>query len=153
MSWLNTKVPPLVVLGLVALAMIVLAPGFPRLDAAPLVRGIIALAMFGGGVAMVVTAIRTFRRAKTTANPIHLDAASALVTNGIFAYSRNPMYAGMALFLIALAVALASPMALVGVAVFVGYITQFQIRPEEAMLRAKFGEAYSHYCGAVRRWV
>ncbi len=153
MAWLNTKVPPLVVLGLVALAMIVLAPGFPRLDAAPLVRGIIALAMFGGGVAMVVTAIRTFRRAKTTANPFHLDAASALVTHGIFAYSRNPMYAGMALFLIALAVGLASPAALVGVAVFVGYITQFQIRPEEAMLRAKFGEAYARYCAAVRRWV
>lgn len=153
MSWLNTKVPPLVVLGLVALAMIFLAPQFPRPDIAPFPRGMIALVIFGGGLAIIVTAIRTFRRAKTTVNPIHLDAASALVTHGIFAYSRNPMYAGMALFLIALAVALASPAALVGVVFFVGYITQFQIRPEEAVLRAKFGEAYARYCGAVRRWV
>lgn len=153
MSWLNTKLPPLLVLALVALAMIVLAPRFPRLDTAPLARGIIALVIFGGGLAIIVIAIRTFRRAKTTVNPIHLDTASALVTHGIFAYSRNPMYAGMALFLIALAVALASPVALVGVAVFVGYITQFQIRPEEAMLRAKFGDAYARYCAAVRRWI
>ncbi len=153
MSWLNTKLPPLVLLGLLVLAMIFLAPLFPRLAIAPLTRWLVALVLFGAGAMIVATAMRTLRRAKTTVHPIHLDQASALVTHGIFAYSRNPIYLGMALFLIALAVALASPMALVGAVFFVGYITLFQIRPEEAMLREKFGEAYARYCATVRRWV
>ena len=76
-----------------------------------------------------------------------------MVTNGIYGFTRNPMYLGLALILLGLAVFLASPWALLGPVGFVAFITRFQIRPEERALQARFGAAYTAYCARVRRWV
>lgn len=94
-----------------------------------------------------------FRRANTTVNPLKPQAASSLVTAGIYRYTRNPMYLGLLFLLVAWAVLLSSPFALLGPVAFVTYISRFQIVPEERVLAALFGAEYAAYQAGVRRWL
>ena len=94
-----------------------------------------------------------FRRNKTTINPVDLESASALVTSGVFRFSRNPMYVGFTAMLVGWAVCLAAPWALVGPVAFVLFTNRFQIIPEERVMREKFGQAYDDYQAQVRRWI
>ena len=82
-----------------------------------------------------------------------LERASTLVTDGVFRFSRNPMYVGFAAALVGWAVCLAAPWTLLGPVAFVLYTNRFQVLPEERMMRAKFGGAYDEYRARVRRWV
>ncbi|AEJ04528.1 hypothetical protein PSTAB_1247 [Stutzerimonas stutzeri] len=79
--------------------------------------------------------------------------ASVLVESGIYQYSRNPMYLGFAIILAAWALALGSPLTLLGVVAFVLYMNRFQIAPEEWALEALFGESFVRYRARVRRWI
>lgn len=79
--------------------------------------------------------------------------ASALVTDGPYRYSRNPMYLGMALLVLGFALALGSVGALLGVPVFMLAVQWLFILPEERRLEGLFGEAYRGYCRRVRRWL
>jgi protein-S-isoprenylcysteine O-methyltransferase Ste14 len=99
------------------------------------------------------SAIRAFRRANTTVNPVHVERASALVTSGRFARTRNPMYVAMALLLAAWAAWLCQPAPLLGPLVFVLFIARFQIIPEERALAAIFGADYAAYKNRVPRWL
>lgn len=63
------------------------------------------------------------------------------------------MYLGMALQVTAVGFWLAHPLALIGPAAFVAYITRFQILPEERAILARFGEPYARYLETVRRWL
>jgi protein-S-isoprenylcysteine O-methyltransferase Ste14 len=105
-----------------------------------------------GGISAVL-GFRAFGRAKTTVNPIKIQEASALVTTGIYRYTRNPMYLGLTLLLLGWAVYLSAPWAVLGPAAFVLFITRFQIIPEERILEAKFGAAYTGYRQQVGRWL
>lgn len=62
------------------------------------------------------------------------------------------MYFGTLLMLIGVAVLLGSAFAAVFALTYVVYIDRFQIRPEERVLRERFGEAYVTYASGVRRW-
>jgi protein-S-isoprenylcysteine O-methyltransferase Ste14 len=76
-----------------------------------------------------------------------------LVTNGIFARLRHPIYTGMALFLAALAIGLGHYANLIaGVPLFAAG-SALRIREEERLLRAKFGSAYDSYAASVRRFI
>jgi protein-S-isoprenylcysteine O-methyltransferase Ste14 len=86
-------------------------------------------------------------------DPFHPEEASMLVTNGVFRYSRNPMYVSLLCVLIGWAIWLGSMLNLFLIAGFVSYITIFQIKPEEEVLKTLFGEAYEQYCSNVRRWM
>ncbi len=105
------------------------------------------------GVVLVTTSMLAFRRAKTTVDPFQPEETSHLVVDGVFRYSRNPMYVSLALVLIGWAVWLGSIFNLVVLALFISYITVFQIKPEEKVLRSLFGESYEQYCSNVRRWI
>lgn len=118
-----------------------------------LVRVMVACVLAAGGVAFGLAGSLAFRRAGTTVNPLRPARASQLVVAGVYRISRNPMYLGLLLGLIALTVYLAAPMALSGPVGFGGYIDRFQIRPEERALEAKFGGAYADYKRRVRRWL
>ena len=82
-----------------------------------------------------------------------VPVAAALVQGGPYRFTRNPMYLGMACVLLGACAWLANPLALLAVFVFVGYITRFQIMPEERALLGKFGGAYADYLRRVRRWL
>ena len=105
------------------------------------------------GVLIAVAGVWAFKQAKTTTNPVRPNAATSLVTSGIFRFTRNPMYLGLACLLITQAIYLSSPMSLIGVAGFIGYINQFQIKPEERAIGVIFGEEYVIYKSQVRRWL
>jgi protein-S-isoprenylcysteine O-methyltransferase Ste14 len=114
--------------------------------------GAVAVLLVFAGL-MAGRAIRAFARVGTTINPVNIDAASILVTSGVYRISRNPMYVGLTSVLAALGVGLASGWALVGPVLFVLFITRFQIIPEERVMQAKIGSGYSAYRDSVRRWL
>jgi protein-S-isoprenylcysteine O-methyltransferase Ste14 len=153
MSALEAKIPPPIVALIIAVAMWFLPGGLPHVDLPESARlytaGLIAIA----ALSFMIPAIASFRKAQTTINPIKPEQASALVTNGVFGITRNPMYVGLSLVLIAYAVFLSSLPALAGPIAFVAYISRFQIAPEERALEAKFGAAYADYKRRVRRWL
>ncbi|MBA3949919.1 MAG: isoprenylcysteine carboxylmethyltransferase family protein [Acidobacteria bacterium] len=114
---------------------------------------VMAIVLGGIGVALTLLGVASFLRARTSVDPLHPEKASTLVVTGIYRFTRNPMYLGFALMLLALAVRLSVwPGGLV-VAVFVVYMNRFQIRPEENALDAQFGDAARAYRRSVRRWI
>jgi protein-S-isoprenylcysteine O-methyltransferase Ste14 len=111
----------------------------------------LSLLVIGQGIS--ISGIVSFRRAKTTLNPLKPGNASALVTSGIYRFTRNPMYLGLLLTLMGWLVFIASPPALVFLFLYVVYINRFQIDPEERVLASLFGGDYAAYKTRVRRWV
>src|SRR5580698_5352054 len=130
MRWLEHRIPPPIVLIIVGAAMWIVSRFGGAVAIEPLPRIAVASGWAMTGIAFAVSGARQFRRASTTINPVRPDQATSLVTGGIFRYTRNPMYAGLAGVLIGWAVFLACPWAFLGPAVFALYITRFQIVPE-----------------------
>ena len=155
MSALELKIPPPLVAAAVAgcmYAAAVLLPA-PVLALPPGVCVGMALALAAVGAGFDVAGLWAFRKARTTVNPLTPHRSVAVVSTGVYRLTRNPMYLGLALILLGLAVYLASPWALLGPLVFAAYITRFQIVPEERALQARFGAAYTAYRARVRRWL
>jgi protein-S-isoprenylcysteine O-methyltransferase Ste14 len=153
MRSLEVMIPPPAVAALVALAMwgvSLVAPPLPMLAAVRLAASI-ALAVVG--LVFSVAGVVSFRRARTTVNPTTPEAASSLVSSGIYRVTRNPMYVGLSFVLLAWAVFLSSAWALLGPLAFVLYIDRFQIAPEERALSKLFGSEYTAYRAKVRRWL
>ena len=154
MTSLELKIPPPVVAAVIASAMYVAASLLPPVHALPPgVRVFAALALAGVGFGFDMAGLLAFRKANTTVNPLKPQRSSAVVTSGVYRVTRNPMYLGLVLILLGLAVFLASPWALMGPVAFGAFITRFQIRPEERVLAERFGAAYTEYCARVRRWL
>jgi len=105
------------------------------------------------GAAFDLSGLLAFRASRTTINPLQPQRASALVVGGVYRFTRNPMYVGMALFLLAWAVYLSAVLPFLGPLLFALYITRFQIQPEERVLKALFGAGYLAYAARVRRWL
>jgi len=105
------------------------------------------------GLAVLIFAVRLFRKDNTTVNPLSPEQATKLVTDGIFKYSRNPMYLGMALILCSIAVIFNLIGGIVLVALFCFYITKFQIIPEERAMSNLFSQDFDKYKEATRRWI
>lgn len=111
----------------------------------------IAFAFVGGAIAL--SGVFAFRRHSTTTNPMSPDKAESIVTDGIYRFTRNPMYVGLTLALVGWAIFLENAAALLVPPLFVVYMTYFQIKPEERALLEKFGRTYADYMAVVRRWV
>ncbi|MCL6265607.1 methyltransferase family protein [Flagellimonas myxillae] len=112
----------------------------------------LSIGLFGLALLVIFMALFQFVRAKTTTNPINLTKSSSLVTNGIFKYSRNPMYLGMLIILLGFGLKLGNAFNTLLAAGFVYYMNHFQIKKEEEALSELFGTAYRNYCKATRRW-
>ncbi len=125
------------------------APLLPLLDAPSRRFGwwVMALALVPAAPAFV-----QFRRAHTTVNPHRPEKAAALVTDGVYAWTRNPMYLSLALLLIGWAIRLGALSALIVALLFMPLIARVQIRAEEQALRGRFGDEYERYCRRVHRW-
>ena len=76
-----------------------------------------------------------------------------LVTGGLFAHSRNPVYASMILGLAGIFVVLGTLTPALVVPVFAYLISVRFIALEERLLEDRFGDAYRDYAGRVRRWI
>jgi protein-S-isoprenylcysteine O-methyltransferase Ste14 len=153
MNSLKLKIPPpLVALGMAALMWLV-ARAVPTLDFAMPARHRLAACVALAGVSTAIAGVVAFRRAGTTVNPLRPEKASALVVSGIYKFTRNPMYLGLLLVLIAWALILSNAVAFMLLPAFVLYMNRFQIGPEEAALMAAFGPAFSAYESRVRRWL
>ena len=150
---LELKIPPPAVALIVAVTMWTISLLGEPLAVTAVVRAAVAgiVAVVGG--AFSVSGVISFRRARTTVNPTKPQAASSLVTSGVYRLTRNPMYVGLLLVLVAWAIFLSSAWTLAGPPAFLLYITRFQIQPEERVLAAIFGTAYSNYKDKVRRWL
>ena len=92
-----------------------------------------------------------FLRRKTTVIPFR--ESTVLVTNGLYRYSRNPIYLSMVALLYGEAIALGSLSPWLVPTAFAAVVSQRVIRHEEAMLADKFGDEYRDYCQRVRRWL
>ncbi|MEP5568638.1 MAG: isoprenylcysteine carboxylmethyltransferase family protein [Halioglobus sp.] len=103
------------------------------------------------GLAMLVIAGGLFKQADTDLIPF--KDVRALVTSGVYRFTRNPMYLGMALVLLGCAVVVGAATAFLMPVIFV-VIIQFRfILPEEQMLADLFPEEFPAYCQRVRRWI
>jgi protein-S-isoprenylcysteine O-methyltransferase Ste14 len=100
---------------------------------------------------MNIWASNFFKKKNTTIKPF--QESDVLVTEGLFKFSRHPMYLGMVIGLIGLFILLGSTTPLLVIPIFVWLITNRFIFHEEKALEKKFGEDYVNYRKKVRRWI
>ena len=153
MSSLELKVPPPAVALLFGFLMWLVTSLVASIEVPLGARLAVALLFASIGLVFGVSAMVSFSRAKTTMNPTKPAASSSLVITGPFRFTRNPMYLSLLLYLLAWAVYLSNFMAVLFLPVFVLYINQFQIKPEERVLFSLFGPEYAAYKERVRRWL
>jgi protein-S-isoprenylcysteine O-methyltransferase Ste14 len=133
----------LVMVGLnVAVPVLIIIP-------APYTYG--GIPLIAAGIGLVAAGARLFARAGTTIKPF--EDSSALVTDGLYRFSRNPMYVGLVTALLGAAVLLGSLTPFLVIPVFIVIIRMRFISAEEAALVAKFGPRYEAYRRRVRRWL
>ena len=148
----SIKIPPPVVTALFALAMYGLASISSTTFTFALQYWLIGILLVLS-LAMLLPAVIQFYQHKTTVNPLRPEKANKLVVTGLYRYSRNPMYLGMALILLAWCLYLANPLNLFFLVGFIAYMNRFQIMPEERALETLFKEDFIAYKQRVRRWI
>lgn len=153
MSVLENKIPPPIVVLICSLSMWLISLISPLIETDFFVRVILSLAIFTVGSFFCIAGVVSFRKAKTTVNPLKPETASSLVSSGVYRISRNPMYVGLSLFLVSLSTYLSSPLSIIGVVAFIFYMNRFQIEPEERALKEIFGTDFLNYMSQVRRWL
>lgn len=140
--------PPLVFLGFVLLGpLIERFVALPRL-ALPWPLGLLLIAP---GIALIAVAVGLFR--KHGEDPQPWTPTTEVIQTGVYAWTRNPMYLGMALIAAGLAIILHSAVALALVPVAMIVIQTLVIAREEAFLASVFGAPYAAYRRKVRRWI
>ena len=149
--FLNTKIPPPIVAILFAVMIFYFSDSFAYVDLPFKIYFSLFFVLLGFFITF--SSARNFKKKETTVNPIKPEEASQLVTDGFFKITRNPMYLGMLLFLLGLSIYNGLIVGLVFLPLFVGYITFFQIIPEESAMIEIFGEDYKTYMKKVRRWI
>jgi protein-S-isoprenylcysteine O-methyltransferase Ste14 len=116
-----------------------------------LVAGCVGGALLGLGISFAVSAVATMRQAKTS--PIPVKPSTTLVTNGPYRFTRNPMYLGMTLVYVGIAVWAQAIWAFVYLPLVLLAVSRSVIDREERYLAQRFGEPYLQYRAKVRRWI
>jgi len=153
MPALELKVPPL---ALTAITLVLIsAAGLvaPMASLAFAGHAAAAAIVAGAGLAVMLGAAAQFRLRRTTLDPRAPGKARHFVATGLYRISRNPMYLGMALMVLGAALWASEPISYLLVALFCAYLTEFQIKPEERILEARFGPEYLAFKARVRRWL
>jgi protein-S-isoprenylcysteine O-methyltransferase Ste14 len=150
---MRMKVPPVALGAIMAALMWGAASSTPALDfrfpASFLSSASLALL----GAVICLSGVVSFRRAKTTVNPMRPDSTSSLVVSGIYKHTRNPMYLGFLLLLLGWATFLSNMAPFALIPAFVVYMNHFQIGPEESALGRLFAQEFLAYRARVRRWI
>ncbi len=154
MNRLELKIPPVVIMllgiGLVWFVMRTL----PHLTVIPPdLRTPAAIACWVAATLLLGAGVIEFRRARTTVDPHRANRASALVTGGIYRFTRNPMYLGMLAILCGAVLRSGNVATLIALPAFIAYMNRFQIEPEERTLTELFGKDYEDFISRTRRWI
>ena len=148
---MNNKIPPPIVTLIFGCIIYFTSPFFPTYNHMAL--DIISFLFLLCGIIILRLAFLSFRNHKTTINPLNLTKSSSLVNNGLFKYSRNPMYLSMLLILLSIAVKFNLYGGLIMCLLFFFFITKFQIIPEEKAMTKLFGKEFDKYKKKTRRWL
>jgi protein-S-isoprenylcysteine O-methyltransferase Ste14 len=148
MKTMKKLLPPAYVLTSIVLmvALHFLAPAARLIPSPWNFLGVIPLAV---GIVINIVADTAFRRAGTTVKPF--QASNSLLTTGVYRLSRNPMYLGLVLIVLGIAVVTGSLTPLVVVPIFALLLDRNFIAAEERMLEERFGPAWLEYKNRVRR--
>jgi protein-S-isoprenylcysteine O-methyltransferase Ste14 len=133
------------------LLMIALHFLLPLANLIPIPWMVIGLLPLAGGIVINLIADKAFHLANTTVKPF--QESTSLITDGVFRYSRNPMYLGFVFILIGISVLFGTLSAWIIVPVFAFLMDRVFIQPEERMLEARFGQSWLEYKARVRRWL
>ena len=148
---MKTKIPP-PILALVMIGLIYLSSLFVE-QITFNYQGSLSVLVLILGLACAIPSFKLFARYKTTISPLKPSDATALVTEGMYRYSRNPMYLGLLLLTIASTIWFGTWFGIIINILFIFLINFLQIIPEEEALLEIFGEEYEEYKKNVRRWI
>ena len=148
---MKTKIPP-PILALVMIVLIYLSSFFIESTTFNY-QGSLSVLVLILGLACAIPSFKLFARYKTTISPLKPSDATALVTEGMYRYSRNPMYLGLLLLTIASTIWFGTGFGIMENILFIFLIHLLQIIPEEEALLEIFGEEYEEYKKNVRRWI
>tara|TARA_B100000674_G_scaffold52036_1_gene35851 strand:- start:63 stop:509 length:447 start_codon:yes stop_codon:yes gene_type:complete len=148
---MNNKIPPPIVTLISGLIIFFSRPLFPVFHS-NLVNVFSAILLFLG-LLVFFLAVASFKKYKTTVNPLQPSKASHLVISGIFRFTRNPMYLGMVLILLSLSFKFNLLGGSAVTILFVIFITKFQIIPEEEAMLGLFKDEFEIYKENTRRWI
>lgn len=113
----------------------------------------VAIGIFGIGVIIGLLGVLEFIRKSTTVNPHKPENTRKLVTSGVYRISRNPMYIGLLVGLLAIVIYQGNVWSLLVLPLFVWYMNEYQIKPEEDIMEEKFGEEFKRYKDSAGRWI
>ena len=148
---MKTKIPP-PILALVMIVLIYLSSLFVE-SITFNYQGSLSVLFIILGAACALPSFKLFAKFKTTITPLKPSDATALVTEGMYRYSRNPMYLGLLLWTIASTIWFGTWFGIIVNILFIFLINFLQIIPEEEALLEIFGEEYEEYKKNVRRWI
>jgi len=146
----KTPLPPTYLFTAIVV-MVLLHFLFPIVEVVPypwLLLGCVPLIF---GITLNLIADKAFKQNHTTVKPF--EESTSLITTGVFRLSRHPMYLGMVLILIGIAMLLGSLLSFLIIPVFAVLMDVIFIRAEENMLADKFGDTWQKYQAKVRRWI
>lgn len=146
-------IPPPLQAFICALAMWLLSTRFTQFEFSFSFQQEVAIAICLIGIMIDLVSVGLFAKLKTTVSPFSPNKTDKLVTSGMYQFTRNPMYLGMGFILTGLGLWLGNIASFIMVPIFIWFVTQLQIIPEEEILLEKFGDEYSNYMKRVRRWV
>ena len=109
--------------------------------------------MIISGLIIILSAIILFKKYQTTVSPLNPSNATKLITDGIYKFSRNPMYLGLLLMLLGISIILNLTGGIFLIPLFILYINLFQIIPEENAMVDLFKDEFLEYKKKVRRWI
>jgi len=153
MSVLELKLPPVLITVIFALLMWLVSLLTATIPMSTGLRVTALLVMTVTGAFVGLAGVVSFRKARTSINPLIPSTCSSLVVSGVFSISRNPMYLALFLVLLGWGLYLANLYSLVLATGFIAYMNRFQIRPEERALEAAFGQEFLDYSCEVRKWL
>lgn len=148
---MNNKIPPPIVALICGLGIYLSRSLFPAYNHPSI--GITSALFLSLGIMTLIAGVLFFIKRKTTLSPLQPEKASSLVVSGVFKHSRNPMYLGLSLILLSVAIRFNFVGGILIVFMFIAFITKFQIIPEEVAMEKLFGEEFIRYKKRTRRWI
>ena len=148
---MKTKIPP-PIFALIMIAIIYLSSFIVETFTFSY-QTVLSVLVVAVGLGCALPSFRLFAKNKTTISPFTPSETTALVTAGMYRYSRNPMYLGLVLLNIAATIFFGTWFGIIIVATFIFLLNLLQIIPEEEALLDIFGEEYIEYKKKVRRWI